>query len=194
MTESYQQEQIKRYRIKNFNHRGAVLLLAEKLESEGFDVVKTEPGILTLGDTGNIDEKKLSEILRKYGFEILKDKDLILVEQIKQAVIELIHYMNNMNSVVRKSEYLVEKLGKSYSYLSRVFSAHENNTLEKYIINQKILRIMDLLDEDELTLSEIAYMMDYSSVQYLSNQFRKITGYSVTDYKNDPAGKKQFIG
>lgn len=193
MNESYSQKQTKEYRIKNLNHRGAVMLLSEKLESEGFNVVKAEPGTLILGDTTNIDEKKLTGILEKYGFDILTDKDLILVEQIKQAVIELIHYMNNMNSVVRKSEYLVEKLGKSYSHLSRVFSTYEPVTLEKYIILQKIERIKDLIDQDEYTLSEIAYMMDYSSVQYLSNQFKKITGNSVTEYKNNPSGKKHFL-
>ncbi len=98
-----------------------------------------------------------------------------------------------MNSVVRKSEYIVEKMGKSYSHLSRVFSRFESVTLEKYIIYQKIERIKDLIDQDELTLSEIAYMMDYSSVQYLSNQFKKITGFSVTEYKSGDAGGKRFI-
>jgi len=169
------------------------LLLKEKLEDNGFVVDSINPGVLTLRDTQSIDFNKLSELLGRYGFEIIKDKELLLVEQIKQTVIELIHYMNNMNSVVRKSEYMVEKLGKSYSYLSRVFSRFEPITLEKYIIYQKIERIKDLIDEDELTLSEIAYMMDYSSVQYLSNQFKKITGYSVTEYKHNVIGKKSYI-
>jgi AraC-like DNA-binding protein len=131
--------------------------------------------------------------LSQYGFEIIIDKDLILVNQIKQAVIELIHYMNNMNSVVRKSEYLVEKLGKSYSHLSRIFSKYEPLTLEKYIILQKIERIKNLILQNEYSLSEISYMMDYSSVQYLSNQFKKLTGYSVTEFKNNPQKKINFI-
>jgi len=169
------------------------MLLSEKLTDLGFSVVKIVPGIIKLDKLNEEEEQKLTEILNRYGFEIIKDKDIILVEQIKQSVIELIHYMNNMNSVVRKSEYLVEKLGKSYSHLSRVFSKHEPITLEKYIILQKIERIKELIDQDELTLSEIAYMMDYSSVQYLSNQFKKITGYSVTEYKNQPEGKKSFL-
>ena len=181
------------YNIRNLNFAGAALFLKEKLESLGFVVERIEPGILVLGDIGNVDNQKLSEILIKYGFEIIEDKNRLLVEQIKQAVIELVHFMNNMNSVVRKSEYMVEKLGKSYSYLSRVFSSCEPVTLEKYIILQKIERIKDLIDQDELTLSEISYMMDYSSVQYLSNQFKKITGYSVTEYKNNPMGKKHYL-
>ena len=181
------------YNVKNLNLKGAALLLKEKLEDNGFVVESINPGVVTLGDIQSIDSEKLSDLLVRYGFEIIKDKELLLVEQIKQTVIELIHYMNNMNSVVRKSEYMVEKLGKSYSHLSRVFSRFEPITLEKYIIHQKIERIKDLIDEDELTLSEIAYMMDYSSVQYLSNQFKKITGYSVTEYKHSAIGKKSYI-
>ena len=181
------------YNIRNLNLYGAGLLLKEKLERSGYVVERVEPGLLVLGDAQYVDNKKLSEILNKYGFEIIRDKDKLLVEQIKQSVIELIHFMNNMNSVVRKSEYLVEKLGKNYSYLSRVFSSCEPVTLEKYIILQKIERIKYLIDQDELTLSEISYMMDYSSVQYLSNQFKKITGYSVTEYKNNPQGKKRYL-
>ena len=181
------------YNVKNLNLKGAALLLKEKLGDNGFVVEKISPGIIVLGDAQNIDSTKLTDILSRYGFEVIKDKELLLVEQIKQTVIELIHHMNNMNSVVRKSEYMVEKLGKSYSHLSRVFSRFEPITLEKYIIYQKIERIKDLIDEDELTLSEIAYMMDYSSVQYLSNQFKKITGFSVTEYKQSTDGNKNYI-
>ncbi len=181
------------YNVKNLNLKGAALLLKEKLEDNGFVVEKISPGVIVLGDVRNVDSQKLSVLLSKYGFDIIKDKELLLVEQIKQTVIELIHHMNNMNSVVRKSEYMVEKLGKSYGHLSRVFSRFEPITLEKYIIHQKIERIKDLIDEDELTLSEIAYMMDYSSVQYLSNQFKKITGYSVTEYKHSVDRNKNYI-
>ncbi len=184
---------IKELHVKNLSLKSAAMLLSEKLTDMGFSVVKIVPGIIRLKDLNEQEEQRLSVILNKYGFEIIKDRELVLVEQIKQSVIELIHFMNNMNSVVRKSEYLVEKLGKSYSHLSRVFSKHEPLTLEKYIILQKIERIKELIDEDELTLSEIAYMMDYSSVQYLSNQFKKITGYSVTEYKNKNEGKKKFL-
>ncbi len=181
------------YNVKNLNFKVAALLLKEKLEDNGFVVESVTPGVIVLGDARNIESQKLSEILTRYGFEIIKDKELLLVEQIKQTVIELIHQMNNMNSVVRKSEYLVEELGKSYSHLSRVFSRFELVTLEKYIMFPKIERIKYLIDEDELTLSEIAYMMDYSSVQYLSNQIKKNTGYSVTEYKSSSEAKKRYV-
>jgi AraC-like DNA-binding protein len=91
--------------------------------------------------------------------------------------------MNNVNSIVQKSDYLVEKLGMSYQKLSRLFSRQEGITLEKYIIQNKISRIKELLNQGEFSLSEIAYMMDYSSVHYLSKQFKDITGETVSLYK-----------
>jgi AraC family transcriptional regulator len=99
-------------------------------------------------------------------------------------VFELIYKMNNVNSIAQKSEYIVEKLGLNYRYISNLFSKYEPQTLEKYIIRHKIERIKQLIDENEYTLGEIAYMMDYSSVQYLSNQFKKETGMTVSEYKN----------
>jgi len=125
----------------------------------------------------------LDKILQNKGFGLIINREKRIVEQIKIAVIELIHQMNNVNSMVQKSDYIVEKLNLSYQQLSKLFSKHENTTLEKFIILNKIERIKELIDEDEFTLSEIAYMMDYSSVQYLSGQFKKETGVTVSDYK-----------
>jgi AraC-like DNA-binding protein len=185
-------QKAKKYAIRNLYTRSCSLLLQEKIEHLGLRVFKISPGCFTLSPPSKEQEKQLEELLEKYGFEILFDKDQILVEQIKQAVIELIHEMNNSNSVVRKSDYLVSKLNKSYAYLSRVFSAIEHITLEKYIILQKIERIKQLIDQNEYSLSEIAYLMDYNSVQYLSNQFHKITGQTVSQYKKSHHKNKHF--
>jgi len=108
-------------------------------------------------------------------------------------VIELVHHMNNMDSIVRKSEYLVEKTGLSYAYLSRIFSSQEHITLERFIILHKIERIKELIDQEELTLSEIAFIMDYSSVQYLSNQFKHYTGMTVSEYRESDRSSKKSI-
>lgn len=171
--------------IKNMVCSCCKILLKEKLEEEGIRVHEISLGKARITyDRSSVTEEKIGQLLKRYGFGLLRNRDDKLVEEIKIAVIELIHHLNNVNSVVRKSDYLVEKLGFSYPYLSRVFSDHEHKTLEKYIIQQKIERIKTLLDEDEYSLSEIAYMMDYSSVQYLSNQFRKTTGVTVTQYKS----------
>ncbi len=125
----------------------------------------------------------IADMLKKNGFELVVSREKKIVNKIKNTVVELIHHLNNMDSIVRKSDYLVEMLGMSYQQLSKIFSKHESITLERYIILNKIERIKELLMYDEFTLSEIAFMMDYSSVQYLSNQFKKETGYSVSEYK-----------
>ncbi|HYX05886.1 MAG TPA: AraC family transcriptional regulator [Bacteroidales bacterium] len=182
------------YQVSNLISSCCLLLLKEKIETEGISVKDIRPGRLVVAwNQQQLSEKKLKELLAVYGIEILETREQKLVEQIKQAVIELVHQMNNVDSIVRKSEYLVEKLGMSYQQLSRVFNAQEPITLEKYIILNKIERTKELIDSNEYTLSEIAYMMDYSSVQYLSNQFRQITGISVSEYKLSDQKVKSLI-
>jgi len=132
-------------------------------------------------NSSTIDE--IDKILQKEGFGLVMGREKRIVEHTKHAVIELIHQMNNVNSIVQKSDYLVEKLNLSYQQLSKLFSKYENTTLERFIIQNKIERIKELIDSEEFTLSEIAYMMDYSSVQYLSGQFKKETGLTVSEYK-----------
>lgn len=178
--------------IRNMVSDCCRILVRERLEAEGIRVEQVQLGkaLVSYPANGN-GREKIPEILSSIGLSLIESREEMLVEQIKQAVIELIHYLNNVDSVVRKSDYLVEKLGYSYPYLSRLFHTCEPITLEKYIILQKIERIKQLIDNDEFTLSEIAYMMDYSSVQYLSAQFRKVTGMTVSDYKaSDRSSKK----
>lgn len=133
-------------------------------------------------------EKKLNE----NGFAILINKDKLLIEEIKRAVIDLVHH-STFNAMVRNSDYIVGKFGRTYPYLSSLFSKYEGIMLEKYIILQKIEKVKLLIHEDELTLSEIAFMMGYSSVQYLSTQFKSITGISVSEFKKSPAVYRKSI-
>ncbi len=136
-------------------------------------------------DNQKINDVLIEKIINENGFELVVNKEKILVEQIKTAVVELVHFANNMNSIIRNSDYMVEKLGYSYQHLSTIFSKYENNTLEKFIILHKIEKVKEMIEYGELTLSEIAFTMGYSSVQYLSTQFKNITGISVSDYKKD---------
>jgi len=163
-----------------------MLLLNDILTHAGFIIHDMKRGYIALSyDPQTLSEDKLEDLLNKYNLEIIQDREEQLVDAIKIAVYELIHQLNNVNSIIRRSDYLVDKLGRSYQYLSKLFSKYEPLTLEKYIIQQKIDRVKTLIDQDEYTLSEIAYMMEYSSVQYLSNQFKQITGLSVTEYKKN---------
>ena len=164
-----------------------VRIIKMELEQHGIVVKRILLGEAEIEyDDEKITATDIEKIIEDNGFELVKNKEKILVEQMKTAVVELIHYANNMNSIIRNSDYLVEKLGYSYQHLSVMFSKHEPITLEKYIILNKIEKVKELIEYGELTLSEIAFMMGYSSVQYLSNQFRTITGISVTDYKKTP--------
>jgi len=180
--------------IRNMVCNCCKLFLKEKLIDSGIIVHEISLGRAKITyDATVCSHETIDRMLHNYGFGLLENKEDRLVSEIKIAVIELIHHLNNVNSIVRKSDYLVEKLGFSYPYLSKLFSEHEQTTLEKYIIHQKIERIKHLIDEEEYSLSEIAYMMDYSSVQYLSNQFRKITGVTVSQYKSDNGIEKKGI-
>ena len=179
----------KSYKIRNLVCDSSMLLLKDILNHSGFIVHDIKRGSITLSyDPALLTESTLEQLLNKYRMEIIRDRDEQLVEGIKIAVHELIHQLNNVNSIIQRSDYLVDKLGRSYQYLSKLFSKYEPQTLEKYIILQKIERVKTLIDHDELTLSEIAYIMEYSSVQYLSNQFKQITGISVTEYKQNNLG------
>ncbi len=129
-----------------------------------------------------IDYERLRSCLQKKGFELLEDREQQLVEQIKTTVIEMIHYAENLPEV-KNSILISEKLGVSYAYLSKLFTKNEELTIEKFIILQKIERVKELLSYEEMSLSEISYNLGYSSVQHLSNQFRSVTGMSVTEFK-----------
>ena len=107
-------------------------------------------------------------------------------------MIDLVHN-TTYNAMVRNSDYLVERFGMSYPYISSIFSKHENITLEKFIISIKIEKVKELIEYGDLTLSEIAYMMGYSSVQYLSTQFKSVTGISVTEYKTAPGAGRSGL-
>jgi len=174
----------KKFYIKNMYCKCCIRLLQNILQQNDFTIHTIGSNFIDIELKSEKTEKDFFKLLKAENFEILEDKDKIKVEQIKQAVIELIHYMNNVDSIIRKSEYLIEKMQMSYQQISRLFSKYENITLEKFIILHKIEKAKQLLENEDYTLSEISFMMDYSSVQHLSNQFKKITGYTVSEYKN----------
>ncbi|MFK5856404.1 MAG: AraC family transcriptional regulator [Bacteroidota bacterium] len=146
--------------------------------------VSFDPDIISIDD--------IEKMLNKNGFSLLVDKDSILIENIKHAIIDLVHH-TTYNAMVRNSDYIVGKFGRTYPYLSSLFSKYEGITLEKYIILQKTEKVKSLIREDEVTLSEIAFIMGYSSVQYLSTQFKNVTGISVSEFKKSPANLRKSI-
>lgn len=137
----------------------------------------------------DVDLKKLGAELIPLGFEIIDDNKSRIIEQIKNTVIDLVQNLNGEQKE-NISELLSAKLGHDYSYLSNLFSKVEGTTIEKYYIAQKIEKVKELLVYDELTLSEIAYQLNYSSVAYLSNQFKKVTGLTPSHFKQIRENKR----
>lgn len=144
-------------------------------------------GILT-----NEQRELLRSGLLKSGLELMDDKKAILVEKVKCIIIELIHYTED-ELKVNFSEYLSEKLDYNYTYLANLFSEVKGITIEHFTIMHKIERVKELLIYDELTLSEIAWRLHYSSVAHLSNQFKKITGLTPTFFKTLKHKKRKTI-
>lgn len=132
----------------------------------------------------------LNEKFKAEGFEIIDDRKSQIISQIKKVIVE---YVQNLDFKIEKislSKYLSEKLNYDYTYLSSLFSSVEGQTVEKYLITQKIEKAKELLVYDELTLSEIAYKLGYSSVAHLSNQFKQVTGLTPTHFKSIGASKR----
>lgn len=128
-------------------------------------------------------KRELNAALKKFGLELLEDKKGMLIEKIKNIIIEMIHYSDELPSH-NFSNYLSEKLNYDYNYLSNLFSEVKGTTIEHYIISHKIERAKELLMYNELSLTEIADKLHYSSVSHLSNQFKKVTGLTPSFFKN----------
>ena len=125
----------------------------------------------------------LSTSLKNIGLELLEDKKNIMVEKIKTIIIELVHY-NEDQIKTNLSDYLSEKLNHNYTYISNLFSEIKGTSIENFYLSNKIEKVKELLVYDDLSLTEIAYKLHYSSVAHLSNQFKKMTGLNPSHFKN----------
>lgn len=139
----------------------------------------------------NTEVEELRKKLTGFGFELIDDSKSQLIEKIKTLVIELIHYRKEDDLKVNYSEYIASKLSRDYNYLSNLFSDVTGTTIEKYIIGQKIERVKELLVYDELTLSQIAWELGYSSVAHLSAQFKKVTGLTPGHFRQIGNNKRK---
>ncbi len=159
------------------------LLVKQELHKLGVDHPIVELGMVEFPGKINTGQRKLlKESLKKSGLILLDDKKSIIIEKIKNIIIEMIHYSEELPKV-NYSEYISDKLGYDYTYLANVFSEVKGMTIQQFIIIHKIERVKELLIYDELSLTEISYKLHYSSVAHLSNQFKKITGLTPTFYK-----------
>ena len=137
--------------------------------------------------------EELKPALLQHGFELIDNGKSRLISQIKKVIIEHVHYREEGKLKVNFSDYLISKLNKDYHYLSNLFSEVEGITIEKFMINQKIEKVKELLVYDELSLSEIADKLGYSSVAHLSSQFKKVTGLTPSHFKRVREVKRKSL-
>lgn len=170
--------------IKNMVCNRCIMAVKDELEKLGYLPLNITLGEVRLANEMNNEDIQLfSQRMKTLGFEIIDDKKSRLITQIKSSIIEIVHHQDG-DLKSNLSDYLSQKLHHDYTYLSNLFSEAEGTTIEKYFIAQKIEKVKELLVYDELSLSEIANKMNYSSVAYLSNQFKKVTGLTPTYFKN----------
>lgn len=169
------------------------MVVKNEIENLGYSLVKVELGEIELNqEITDIQKKDIKLNLEKFGFEVIDDKRSRIIELIKNKLIDLVQ---NKNADLDKnlSLFLSENLNQDYSKLSNLFSEIEGISIEKYFINLKIEKVKELIIYDELSLSQIAYSLNYSSVSHLSNQFKKVTGFSPTHFKNIKTIKRKQI-
>ncbi len=162
-------------------------------EKSGLHPTQIELGEIELqeNDFSLVKEKLIAE-LQSFGFDLLNDKKTQTIEKVKRLIIDLVQNKDS-NIQVTLSEYLSHELRQEYSSLSNLFSEVEGITIEKYYILQKIEKVKELLVYDELTLSEIAFKLNYSSVAYLSNQFKRVTGLTPSHFKKLKERKRKSL-
>jgi AraC-like DNA-binding protein len=159
------------------------MMVKEELSKLGLHYVNVELGVVDILESISKEQhEKLKTNLALSGLELLDDKKSVLIEKIKNVIVEMIHYSDELPKV-NYSEYISKKLNYDYTYLSNLFSEVNGITIQHFIILHKIERVKELLLYGELNLTEISYLMQYSSVAHLSNQFKKVTGLSPSFYK-----------
>jgi AraC-like DNA-binding protein len=154
------------------------------LISEGYTVISIELGKVHIKTSSKLYSEKIAILLAKEGFELIDDDQSKLINLIKTMVIQHVHHASSEIEQMNISAFLEKELGKSYSYLSSLFSKVEGRTIEKYVILQRIERVKELLIYGDKTISEIAFELGYSSSQYLANQFKAETGLTPTEFRN----------
>lgn len=181
--------------IKNMVCNRCIKVVREELEKLDYTIEKIELGEVVITSTKKKTQlDKIKKSLEENGFELIDSRNANIIERVKILIIKLIHHNSTENqSDINLHDEIINEAGLSYQYVSSLFSSMEGITIEKFIIHQKIEKVKELVVYDELTLSEIAYRLGYSSVQHLSNQFKKVTGLSPSYFKKLKSKKRKFL-
>jgi AraC-like DNA-binding protein len=169
------------------------MAVKEELKKLGLHYVVVDLGEVDIMESISTEQnEQLKKALHCIGLELMDDKRAILIEKIKNIIIEMVHYTDEMTKV-NFSDFLSEKLNHNYTYLANLFSEVQGTTIEQFMIAHKIERIKELIIYDELSITEIAWKMNYSSVAHLSNQFKKMTGLTPSHFKQMKDKKRNPI-
>ncbi|WP_170865176.1 helix-turn-helix domain-containing protein [Hymenobacter psychrotolerans] len=160
------------------------------LEKAGYRPTQVTLGEAHLDEHTPVDPAAVAPLLREAGFDVLMGRAEQMTEQIKGALVEYLEHLRTARMPLTTSAFLTDRFAATYSHLSKVFSRTANLTIEKYLIRLKIERVKEMLSYNEMTLSEIADHMRYSSGQHLSNQFRQVTGRSVSEFRRELLPKR----
>ncbi|WP_150451823.1 helix-turn-helix domain-containing protein [Arenibacter lacus] len=173
----------KKILVKNMVCNRCITFLEQEFQKVGLRVDSIVLGEIVYEEKEGIGAAVIEDLLRRNGFELIKDTGEILVEQIKLALLEAVDQLD-ANSEENLSSYLSKRLNKEYSVLSKLFSKLEGVTIERYYIHLKIEKAKELIQLQQLNFSEIAYSLNYKSSSHLASQFKSMTGMSMSDYKN----------
>ncbi|HBB91052.1 MAG: AraC family transcriptional regulator [Bacteroidetes bacterium GWF2_49_14] len=169
------------------------MVVKSELKRLGIRYAKVDLGEVEVNESLTADQRnQLKTALLKSGLELMDDNRAILIERIKNTIVEMVHYSDEPLKV-NFSDFLSEKLNHDYTYLANLFSEVTGITIEHFIIAHKIERVKELLIYDELNLTQISYKLNYSSVAHLSNQFKKVTGLTPTFFKNLKVRKRTAL-
>jgi AraC-like DNA-binding protein len=159
------------------------MAVKEELKKLGLHFILVDLGEVDIMENISAEQRELLKAgLLTSGLELMDDKKAVLIEKIRNVIIEMVHHTDEV-SKVNFSDFLSKKLNHDYTYLSNLFSEVQGTTIEQFIISHKVERIKELIIYDELNLTEISYKMNYSSVAHLSHQFKKVTGLTPTHFK-----------
>jgi AraC-like DNA-binding protein len=159
------------------------MAVKEELKKLGLHFIVVDLGEVDIMENITTEQREeLNAALLNSGLELMDDKRAVLIEKIKNVIVEMVHYSDEMIKT-NFSDYLSEKLNHNYTYLANLFSEVQGTTIEKFTIAHKVERIKELIIYGELNITEIAWKMNYSSVAHLSNQFKKVTGLSPSHFK-----------
>ncbi len=180
-----QQRSVTTLFIKNMVCNRCIRVVGEDLAKLGFQIHRIVLGEVDVSSKKPVERERIQSVLEENGFELIEDRRVKIIERIKVLILKLVQNDYAKNPLpFNYSEYLARELGHDYRYLSSLFSSVEGITIEHYTILQRIERVKELIKYGDTTLSEIAYTTGYSSVQHLSNQFRKVTGMTPSYFKN----------